>query len=167
MGFFEIISTSAPHIYHSALPLSPKESVVQRYHGSEVDPLATVICGVPAVWDPSDANAKFPAWIAATGWSPCSKFFAVAFERSPKIVILDAVTLKQLYTVDPKSRAHSWEKVVFSSDSHLLAGHSWDCQCIVTWDLQTGSVIGNIRTGAGHCDSMSFSECGTMLGVFF
>ncbi|KAF8488885.1 hypothetical protein F5888DRAFT_1809332 [Russula emetica] len=29
-GFFEIISTSAPHIYHSALPQSPRTSIVRR-----------------------------------------------------------------------------------------------------------------------------------------
>ncbi|KAF9644121.1 hypothetical protein BDM02DRAFT_3065261, partial [Thelephora ganbajun] len=29
MGFFEIISTSCSHIYHSALPLSPRKSVVR------------------------------------------------------------------------------------------------------------------------------------------
>jgi hypothetical protein len=83
-------------------------------------------------------------------------------------VVLDAVTLKQLYTVYPQSRGHSWENVVFSSDSHLLSGFSWDYDCIVTWDLQTGGVIGDISTEeAGCCNSMSFSECGTMLGGVF
>ncbi|KAF9777540.1 hypothetical protein BJ322DRAFT_1131890, partial [Thelephora terrestris] len=137
MGFFEVISTSAPHIYHSALPLSPKESLVQRYYGSQADPLAKVICGVPDLWDPSIANARFPERISAVGWSPCSRFIAVTWAASPKIVILDAVTLKQLYTVYPKSRGSHWGKIVFSPDGHLLVGYSWFA-CIVTWDLQTG-----------------------------
>ncbi|KAF9779596.1 hypothetical protein BJ322DRAFT_1221434 [Thelephora terrestris] len=143
MGFFEVISTSAPHIYHSALPLSPKGSLVQRYYRSQVDPLAKVTCGVPDLWDPSIANASFPEFIRA-------------------------VTLKQLYTVYPKSRGRDWEEIVFSSDGHLLAGHSWTEDCIVTWDLKTGGVIGEISTEkAGNCKSMSFSDCGTMLGVLF
>ncbi|KAF9784028.1 hypothetical protein BJ322DRAFT_1219538 [Thelephora terrestris] len=168
VGFFEVISTSALDVYHTALVLSPKESMVQKQYGSKFEPLATVIHGVPAVWDPSIANGKFPEEITATGWSPCSKFFAVALYYSPKIAILDAVTLKQLYTVYPQSRGSRWRRVVFSSDSHLLAGHSWWNDCIVTWDLQTGGVIGDISTQEDvHCNSMSFSECGTMLGVIF
>ncbi|KAF9783988.1 hypothetical protein BJ322DRAFT_1125496, partial [Thelephora terrestris] len=47
MGFFDIISTSAPHIYHSALLLSPKESIVKKHYGPQVYPLVKVICGVP------------------------------------------------------------------------------------------------------------------------
>ncbi|KAF9783483.1 hypothetical protein BJ322DRAFT_1156844 [Thelephora terrestris] len=166
MGFFEVISTSAPHIHHSALPLSPKESIVQRYHGSQADPLTTVICGGQTVWDPNIANVKFPERITATGWSPCSKFFAVAWDDSPKIAILDAVTLKQLYTIHSQSKGCGWATVAFSSDSHLLAGCCWKSNRVVTWDLQTGGVISDTK-GAGHCNSMSFSECGTMLGGLF
>ncbi|KAF9785740.1 hypothetical protein BJ322DRAFT_1210370 [Thelephora terrestris] len=149
LGFFEIISTSAPHIYHSALFLSPKESIVQKNYGPQVDPLAKIICGVPSLWDPCIANVGFLTSISGTG-------------------ILDAMTLRPLYTVYPQSRGSSWNKVVFSSDSYFLAGYSQMSDCIVTWDLQTGGVIGDISTeGAGRCDSMSFSECGTMLGGLF
>ncbi|KAF9644482.1 hypothetical protein BDM02DRAFT_3150283, partial [Thelephora ganbajun] len=32
-GFFEVIEESAPHIYHSALPLSPQTSIVRKLYG--------------------------------------------------------------------------------------------------------------------------------------
>ena len=165
MQFFDVISSSAPHIYHTALLLSPKESTVQALYGSQVNPLVTVIQGVPTLWDPSVASARFPDEICVTGWSPCSRFFALAWNKSPKVVILDAVTLKQLYTMYPQGKEHTWELVVFSLDSHLLAGYSLVHGCITIWDLQTGGVIGNINIERnGPCDSMTFSECGTMLG---
>ena len=168
MQFFEVISSSAPHIYHTALLLSPKESIVQALYGSQVNPLVTVIQGVPTLWDPSIASARFPDYICATRWSPCSRFFALAWNKSPKVVILDAVTLKQLYTMYPQGKEHTWELVVFSLDSHLLAGYSWVHGCITIWDLQTGGVIGNISIeGNVRCNSMTLSECGTMLGGIF
>jgi len=42
-GFFDVISLSAPHIYHSALLLSPKKSIVQKLYGPQVNPLARVV----------------------------------------------------------------------------------------------------------------------------
>ena len=168
MRFFDVISSSAPHIYHTALLLSPKESIVQALYGSQVNLLVTVIHGVPTLWDPSIASARFPKKICGTGWSPCSRFFAVAWEDSPKVVILDPVTLKQLYTMYSQDKGYTWKLVVFSLDSHLLAGYSDRSDCIVIWDLQTGGVICNISIKRTvRCSAMTFSECGTMLGGIF
>lgn len=145
---------------------------MQTLYGPQANPLATVLHGVPTLWDLSTAHARFPSKISAVGWSPCSKLFAVAWEAvgdvMPKIGVLDAVTLKQCYTVYLPDMRVSWSQVVFSSDSHLLAGYSYTHNCIVTWDLQTGGTISNISTAeTTQCNSMSFSECGTMLGALF
>ena len=163
-GFFEMISTSAPHIYHSALLLSPPTSVVQRLYGLQANPLARVIQGVPTSWDPSIANKRFPSDIEAATWSQCSKFIAIAIYSSCEVVVLDAVTLGQLHTMHPKNQRIVWKKLLFSPDGHLLTGCSWDYDCIASWDLQTGGPISdfNIET---KCLSMTYSGCGTMLGV--
>src|ERR1700743_3257421 len=76
-GFFEVITTSAPHIYHSALLLCPRESIVRRLYGPQVKPMARVILGLPTSWDPSVAATRFPGKIFITAWSPCSKFIAI------------------------------------------------------------------------------------------
>jgi len=165
-GLFEVISTSAPHIYHSALPLSPKTSIVQKLYGSYSHPLARVVQGAPTSWDPSIANTRLPSDIVAAIWSPCSRFIATARESSGEIAILDAVTLEQLHTMHPPEQSITWKKLIFSPDGHLLTGYSQSYNCLVSWDLQTGGLISSIST-TGLCYSMSYSGCGTMLGVLF
>ena len=106
MGIFDVVYSTVDHINttcsspsscpstHTALLLSPKESIVRTLYGPWLDPLVAVVHGVPTLWRPSIANSRFSDEICATGWSPCSRFFAVASEESSKIVILDAVTLE-------------------------------------------------------------------------
>ena len=58
---------------------------------------------------------------------------------------------------------------MYSTDGHLLTGYSHFKHCsIVSWDLQTGGLISNIRTKEIlECNSVSHSGCGTMLGGLF
>lgn len=86
-----------------------------------------------------------------------------------KIVILDAVTLKQLYTVhSPVEQFKGWDKVIFSPDSHLLTGYSWLGDCLVSWDRQTGGLVSDIPVQyTSKCNSISYSKCGTMIGCLF
>ena len=163
-GFFEMISTSAPHIYHSALLLSPPTSVVQNLYGPQAIPLARVVQGVPASWEPSIANKRFPSVINTATWSQCSKFIAIAIALSCEVVVLDAVTLGQLHTMHPKKQNITWNKLLFSPDGHLLTGYSYDDNCIASWDLQTGGPINDINIET-KCNSMLYSGCGTMLGI--
>jgi len=101
----------------------------------------------------------------ASKWSPCSRFIAVARDLFNEIAILDALTLEQLHTMDPCQKI-VWTDLIFSPDGHLLTGYSYSEDCIVSWDLQTGGLISNIST-VGQGDSMSYSGCGTVLGVLF
>jgi len=167
-GFFEVISTSAPHIYYSALLLSPKKSLVQRLYGSQASPLVRIVQGVSTSWDPSAANRRFPNRVTVAAWSPCSRFIATAFRESCDVVVLDAMTLEKLHTMYPQDQGISWTKFIFSPDSHLLTGYSYDPGSIISWDLQTGGLISNISThGTYACSSMTYSGCGTMLGGLF
>ena len=163
-GFFEIISASAPHIYHSALLLSPTTSIVQKLYESQANPLARVVQGVSTSWEPSIANKKFPSSISAATWSQCSKFIAIARYSSGEVVVLDVATLGQLHTMHSKGQSFVWNKFLFSPDGHLLTGCSSSPNCIVSWDLQTGGPISDIDIEIG-CRSMSYSGCGTILGV--
>ena len=165
-GSFEVISLSAPHIYHSALLLSPKTSIVQKLYGPQAKPLARVVQGLPDSWDPSIATTQFPGFIYTVAWSPCSRFIAVAQGLFSGIVILDAVTLKQLHTMQSQDLdIYYWSKLVYSPDGHLLTGYSYQKGLIVSWDLQTGGLISEISTGNSlRYRSMPYSRCGTMLG---
>ena len=167
-GFFEVICTSAPHIYHSTLLLCPKESIVQGLYGSQAKPLARIVQGAPISWNPSIAAIRFPGRIRTAVWSPCSRFIATVNKGSPGIAILDAATLEQLHTMQPPKLPFDWDHIVFSPGSRLLTSCAWLAASFVTWDLQTGGLVSTISTeGYGYCNSMSYSECGTIVGGLF
>ena len=129
------------------------------------DPLVRVIHGLPISWDPSIASTQFSDDIGLVVWSPCSRLIAIILESHYKIVILDAVTLEQLYTMHRKRR--TWTRGAFSPDSCLLTICS-ESGFIVTWDLQTGGLISDIFIKCtGWCGSISYSKCGTMIGCLF
>ena len=173
-GFFEVISISAPHIYHSALLLSPKISIVRSLYGSQASPLARVVQGVPTSWDPNIATTSFPGGVLAVAWSPCSRFIAVSQDLSDKIAILDAVTLEKIYTTCSVSRLEGPGKLMFSPDGRFLTGYfraliSLPGDFIANWDLQTGGLISSASRVTDHwmASSMTYSECGTMIGLLF
>ena len=167
-GFFEVIRTSSPHIYHSALLLCPEESIVKRVYGQQVQPMARGIWGVPTSWNQSIATIRFLGHIGAVAWSPCSQFIATSHQLSPEIVILDAVTLDQLHTLPTLEGVDGWQYITCSPSSHLLTGYCFIGDCIISWDLQTGGQLSRIATsGHGECRSMSYSGCATMIGALF
>ena len=146
-GFFEVISTSAPHTYHSALLLSSTTSLVWQLYEQQAKPLVKVIQGLPTAWDPSIANTRFSNHISVAMWSPYSRFIAITFHISCEVVVLDAATLGQLYTMHFQSQnINLWKKLIFSPDSYLLTAYFYEDRHIVSWDLQTGSLISNIST---------------------
>ena len=174
LGFFDVISTSAPHIYHSALLLCPKKSIVRTLYGPQVRPMARVVWGIPASWDPSIANVRFRGRICATAWSPCSRFIAAVQDNN--IVILDAVTFEKIHTMHfpygggPSSSAH----ITFSSGGHLLTAYAKGK--LVSWDLQTGGILSKmgIRNDFDPesatyttCNSVTYSRCETMIAGLF
>ena len=172
-GFFEAISISAPHIYHSTLLLSPKMSIVRTLYGPQASPLARVVQGVPTSWDPNIATTSFPRGIRAIAWSPCSRFIAISQHSSDNIAILDAVTLEQIYTTCSIGLGRGPQNLVFSPDSHLLTGYFNALNplppFIASYDLQTGGLIS--KTGgvidAERLPLMTYSGCGTMIGLLF
>ncbi|KAF9784631.1 hypothetical protein BJ322DRAFT_1195634, partial [Thelephora terrestris] len=49
--FFEVIRQSAPHIYHSALPLAPASSIIRKLYGQQISSVARVVTGISTSWD--------------------------------------------------------------------------------------------------------------------
>ena len=169
-GFFEVIKESAPHIYHSALPLSPRTSIVRRLYEQHADPLARVVHGLPNSWEPSIAATRVSAGIHTAVWSPCSRFIAIGWGRpSTTIEILDAVTLGRLATFDsPRSETRL---LVLSQGARWLTWFSANLRRIISWDVVAGIDVSDISPEhQGHgLDPLSatYSTCGTMFGVVF
>ncbi|KAF9643223.1 hypothetical protein BDM02DRAFT_3192003 [Thelephora ganbajun] len=163
-GFFEVIEESAAHIYHSALPVSPQISLVWRLYGRHANPLTRVVHGLPVSWDPAIVTMEYCCKAAA--WSPCGRFIAISNGGS-RAEIVDAATLKRLAIFDfPEGRT---ENLVFSPDARLLMGFSAHPEKFISWDLQTGVLVGAVSLEQWehdtHCFSITYSACGTMFGA--
>lgn len=157
---------SAPHIYHSALPLSPKTSIVWGLYKKYAHPLVRVVQGVPISWDPIIVTVKSSHLISNVTWSPCSRFIAI--NLGAEIQVLDAVTLKQLKSFIPQHGPP--QLLTFSPESHCLTWLSDKSKVFVSWDLQTGVQVCEIPIGespAQNALSITYSECGIMFGVLF
>ena len=165
IAFSEVISASAPHIYHSALPLSPRTSIVHELYKSHSRPLVRVVRGFPISWESvvTTVQHRRPKNKTAV-WSPCSKFIAVA--QSKAIEILDAVTLTRIGGFEHKGKTR-W--LGFSPDSRSLTQFSHGDYGITIWDLQTGGRISTIpstpNTSLSRCFSSAYSIDGKMVAV--
>lgn len=162
-AFFEVIGTSAPHIYHSALPLSPQTSIVCKLYKQYARPLARVVRGLPLSWEPVVATVRFEDFCGEAIWSPCNKWIAVT--RSQSVEILDAVTLSRLSTFKCSQR-HFNRQLSFSPDSRLLTLINYGD--FLSWDVQTGGILGETPTeldASGAAFSFAHSEDGKMVSI--
>ena len=110
---------------------------------------------MPALWSSNTAAATFHDDIRLAVWSPCNRLIAVGLQKHNTragIHVLDSATLQRLqnlgsrFPVYPNSYD---EALVFSPDSRILTSlirnlHQ-DGGLIVSWDLQTGGVVSEIR----------------------
>ena len=146
-GYFEIIKTSAPHIYHSALASAPQESLIRKLYQSHDRPLTRVIHGLPTSWDTNTATAIRTSEIKRAVWSPCNRFIAISYGMA--VDVLDSATLHQLQTLEfPWNTPEECKGFVFSPDSSILtcsSGVPSDELSVVSWDLQTGGIASAIR----------------------
>ena len=131
--FLEVISASAPHIYASALPLSPQTSFIHKLYKQYACPSAKVVQGLPISWDPVLVTVRPHDFLMVAVWSPCSRFIAIARYRA--IEILDAATLEQLWAFESPG-VSSDQRLSFSPDSCTL--FLFEDGELTSWDLQTG-----------------------------
>jgi len=167
--FFEPINLSAPHIYHSALELSPLSSIVQEnYHPSQ-DLKPRVIYGLPSSWDhPVTIHGDHGSYT----WSPCGQFIAVLGITS--VDIWDSLTLEKhssLQLTGPGGDLADYPQnlLAYSPDGHSLAGYDCFSSKITIWDVQTGGGVGDVVDGAASHPphSLVWSSDGTMIGVVY
>jgi len=166
IAFFGVINASAPHIYHSALPLSPRTSIVHKLYESHARPFVRVVRGLPSSWKSAVATVYHDAIVESVEWSPCGRFIAVAPFHCTEV--LDAVTLERLYTF--KHPRDGTSLLCFSPDSRLLTRCNAKLE-LTSWDLQTGGPVSAISSGPGElhkrCHSSTYSMDGKMLAVVY
>ena len=123
-GFFEVISQSAPHIYHSALQFSPKLSVVRKLYEQHIySPAARVVTGIPDLWDSCTASAGVVAGVSCAAWSPCGQSIVADFGGT--IQVQDSTTLERTSAFKPPSYIlqadYSPAFLTFSPDGCMVA----------------------------------------------
>jgi len=152
--FFEVIKLSAPHIYHSALELSPKSSIIWKHYHYQLlqHPRPRVVYGAPSSWNqPSIIDRGY----GSSAWSPCGQFFSVQTPTS--VEVWNALTIEKCsdlqitkthlwnYYCSPDVFVYSPDMLAYSPDGSSLAG----CfgSVITIWDIQTGGVVEEIDHG--------------------
>ena len=166
ISFFEVISVSAPHIYHSALLLSPQTSITRRLYKQYAHPFARVVRGLPESWEPISASANLVNFEGYTAWSPCSKFIAIAKRGSTEI--LDAVTLNRLKTFKPPHDSFN-SGLSFTPDGRSLTQFGY--AGLINWDVQTGGPLSAIKSESSwfpqYIFSLTYSVDGKMIAVAY
>jgi len=143
--FFEIVSISTTHIYHSALELSPLSSIVRRlYHHRRITPSPRVVIGTPDLWKPSVALPD--TFRGPHVWSPCGRF--IISSALGCVEVRDPLTSELLSTLRPDKPAYQlMGPLAYSPDGRSLCGAS--NTSIIIWDVQTGGVAKEIE-----CDDL-------------
>ena len=164
--FFEPISVSATHIYHSALELCPISSVTRQLYydwGHHIDYLPRVVVGIPDSWD-STISFSGKDHYEFCAWSPCGQF--VAAQTVQTIEIRNQLTFELLTVLQFANNTHPPTcPPVYSPDGQSLA--SLVCSfvnVILIWDIQTGGVAKEIRCCRGM-DSLVWSLDGRTIAT--
>ena len=119
--FFEVISQSAPHIYHSALQLTPHSSIVWKLYAQQIYSLTRVVTGVPTSWDSCTAIVGTTTKIINAVWSPCGQFIATTSQGEIQIWDSNTLERRSLFKTSGVLAVASPTLPTFSHDGHLLA----------------------------------------------
>ena len=121
--FFEVISQSGPHIYHSALQLaSPSSMIRELYSHQGYSPVSKVVNGITALEDSCMASVIMHHHCGV--WSPCGRFIATYERWEGSIVeVRDANTLEVVSTLKRRNNGFKFlsQSVSFSPDGRLLS----------------------------------------------
>jgi len=150
--FFEVVSVSATHIYHSALELSPVSSVVRSlYHHQRPTLSPKVVIGTPESWKPNVPISNKDSPYRSCTWSPCGRF--VTAQTQDVVEVRDPLTSELLSTLQPsKSAPKLTGPLAYSPDGCSLCCVS--NTAIIIWDTQTGGVAKQIE-----CHDVLDSSC--------
>ncbi|KAF9643341.1 hypothetical protein BDM02DRAFT_3151691, partial [Thelephora ganbajun] len=163
VAFFEPISVSATHIYHSALELSPPSSIVRRlYYHRQHTSLPRVMVGPRKSWEPGIAIPTKRHYISYT-WSLCGQF--IAAQSREAVEIRDSLSLELLSTLKLAKFTPGGvtSLLAYPTDGRFIA--SLCGTSLVIWDIQTGGVAKETDCGDAENESLVWSLDGNMIGI--
>jgi hypothetical protein len=158
--FFEVISVSAAHIYHSALELCPVSSIIRKlYYHQHIACSPKVVFGTPESWAQTIGISSKDRYNGLCIWSPCGRFVAAQTGKAVEIrnqLTLELITILQSTEMVP----HLTGPLAYSPDGLSIACAS--NTAIIIWDIQTGGVAKEIKCSANNI-SLVWSSDGQVL----
>src|SRR5882762_5938103 len=162
VSFFTPISESAPHIYVSALPFAPQNSLIATYYRSQFLNTLFLISGNDRTWTAAInvlRGHKSAVW-SVTFSSDGKRIASGSDDKS--IRVWDAET-GEMVSGPFKGHTGGVSSVAFSSDGKRIASGSKD-KSIRVWDAKTGEMVSSPFDG--HTDgvsSVTFSSDGKQI----
>ena len=155
-NFMGVIDKSTPHLYLSALPFLPSNSVMARYLVQSFPDIAQVYVGLHDDWVRNEHVLKgHTYWVNSVAFSPDGRHI-VSGSSDQTIRVWDAQAGSQVGN-PLQGHTESVNSVAFSPDGRYIVSGSRD-QTIRVWDAQRGDQVGNPLQG--HTDlvnSVAFS----------
>ena len=137
--FFQPISCSAPHIYLSALPMSPSDSLIAKKYCYHFTGVVSLERGKQISWPSINSILQgHTNWVTSVAFSPDGKYI-VSGSYDGTMRIWDAQTEKLV--LDPfEGHTDQVTSVAFSPDGKYIVSGSHD-KTIRMWDAQTGKLV--------------------------
>ena len=158
LEYFDTIYDSPSQLYHSALPLCPSPSWLQRHYSAELSNEVKVAQGLPAKWGTCSRTISLNEYIHSLAY--WNNTIAVGLDRG-EIIVLNAFTGSHMATFS--GHTDSVTCLTFSSNGVLLVSGSND-NSVKLWDVQTGGTIKTFFLGTTKCvHSISISADSTMI----
>ena len=163
--FFEVASVSAPHIYHSALELSPPSSIVRKlYHHQRITSSVGPAIGTPSSWSQSVPIPDKDSPYRSCAWSPCGRF--IAAQTHEAVEVRDPLTSELLSSLQSTERTPRLTgPLAYSSDGRSLCCAS--NTGIIIWDIQTGGMVREVGCDdtLDNSSSLMWSSDGRTIGA--
>jgi WD40 repeat protein len=139
----ECISKGAMLVYRTALPFTPRNSLLFKTYEKETNDAVRVLCGVSHQWSPCLSAMHSGGAMQCVAFTSEGSRIATGHGRHEKITIWDAVSSGQLMTLSHPGGVVA--SVTFlSNDTYLASGGS---NSIMLWDTISGAAV---RTYEGH-----------------
>ena len=160
--FFEPISASATHIYHSTLELFPLSSIVQKfYYDQWHTALPRVVVGTQKSWEQRTTVGGKKDYVSYT-WLPYGQFITTQSEEA--VEIYDSLSFGLLSTLKPtKPTSKCTTLLAYSTDGHSIT--SLSNISLTIWDIQTVGVANEINHSSAHNICLLWSLDGGTIGI--
>ncbi|KAG8218142.1 WD40 repeat-like protein, partial [Butyriboletus roseoflavus] len=159
--FGSVITQSTPHLYLSALPFAPEQSVLAKLFASKVSRAPRVVAGHDVEWPSAQLSLTGHAdWVRSVAISRDGKRIASGSDDST-IRVWDTET--GLEVGDALKHSGFVMSIAFSPDDQIIVSGSSD-MTIRIWDAQTGLQIGSPLHGhTGSVNSVAYSPDATWI----